>query len=93
LFRGESGCGKSETIRKFAYLLRRKLAELCVIPETEPSALIGQLAPNEKKGVPAWLDGVVTEAFRNDFWVLLDNLNQAEASVLVYNYLVENILS
>lgn len=29
-----------------------------------------------------WHDGVVTTAFKNGEWVLLDNLSQAEASVL-----------
>jgi len=29
-----------------------------------------------------WRDGEITQAFKNGEWVLLDNLNQAEASVL-----------
>eukprot|EP01038_Epipyxis_sp_PR26KG_P004737 gene4737-6644_t len=84
---GKDGCGKSDCVRAFASILARHLSELCMMPETEPSALIGQFTPNERvvsadEPRVKWLDGVVTGSYLSGSWVLLDNLSQAEPSVL-----------
>ena len=83
---GNEGCGKSEAVAALSYLLGSNLNSLCLTPEVESSALIGQYIPNEEKatlgGIVRWHDGVVSEAFRNGYWSLLDNLNQAHAEVL-----------
>jgi MoxR-like ATPase len=84
---GQDGCGKSNCLRAFAVLVGRSLEELCVMPETEPSAFIGQFLPNENISANhepriIWADGAVTDAFKNGSWLLLDNFSQAEPSVL-----------
>jgi MoxR-like ATPase len=84
---GKDGCGKSDCLRAFAALVGRSLEELCVMPETEPSAFIGQFLPNENitpsnGSRVVWVNGVVTNAFQNGHWLLIDNFSQAESSVL-----------
>eukprot|EP00775_Hariotina_reticulata_P003371 gene3371-3646_t len=89
---GKDGCGKSEALKALSWLLGEQLQQLNITPETELSALVGQLAPNDQAGkatsgnVPqdpvVWVDGVVTTAFKAGQWLCLDNLGEAEASVL-----------
>jgi MoxR-like ATPase len=84
---GPEGCGKSEAIRTLAALVQARLWEVCITPETEPATLIGQLTPNSGgSGADTdrivWQDGTVTIACKSGSWILLDNLNLAEGSVL-----------
>ena len=95
LITGSEGCGKSEAVRALAYLLNKNIHTLCITPETETSAIIGQYIPaasgeDEEDGQAEgdsfvkWCVGVVTEAFDGNYpgWALLDNLNQAQSEVL-----------
>ncbi|CAF4262361.1 unnamed protein product, partial [Rotaria sp. Silwood2] len=93
LVTGAEGCGKSELLLTLAWLIGESIEQLNITPETEPSALIGQMIPNthEYSDDPKnsnrgkkliWENGCVTKAFLNGHWVLLDNLNVAESSVL-----------
>ena len=57
--------------------------------ETEPSALVGQYVPSDRKTAAAgdvdpivWVDGVVTSAFKEGSWICVDGLGEAEAAVL-----------
>ena len=45
---GSEGCGKSEAVRALAYLLNKHIHTLCITPETETSAIIGQYIPKVK---------------------------------------------
>ena len=76
---GPEGCGKSEAVLALAYLLGNNISTICITPETETSALIGQFVPSER--FTEWYDGGVTEAFKGG-WALLDNINNADAEVL-----------
>ncbi|CAF3117064.1 unnamed protein product [Rotaria sp. Silwood2] len=90
LVTGGEACGKSDLLLTLAWLHGKRIHQLNVTPETEPSSLIGQLVPNDthdendpdygKKFI--WQHGAVTKAFINGDWVLLDNLATAEPSVL-----------
>lgn len=85
LITGDEGCGKSDCVLAIASVLGVSIHQSCLTPETEPASLVGQLAPsdsNEAGGRIVWHDGVVTTAFLRGEWALLDNLSQAEASVL-----------
>ena len=52
-----------------------------VTPETEPEALVGQHEPDEEKLV-IWKDGAVTEAFENGYWLIIENISEAQSTVL-----------
>lgn len=86
LLTGDEGCGKSDCVRAFATVLNKEIHQLCLTPETEPASLVGQMTPNSQATTPderiIWRDGIVTDAFSRGGWVLLDNLSQAESSVL-----------
>ncbi|CAF4763759.1 unnamed protein product, partial [Rotaria sp. Silwood1] len=90
LITGAEGCGKSELLLTLAWFCGQTVQQLNITPETEPSALIGQMIPNDHKNNEnvndrkklIWENGCVTKAFIEGQWVLLDNLNVAESSVL-----------
>eukprot|EP01127_Copromyxa_protea_P008978 TRINITY_DN2080_c0_g1_i4.p1 TRINITY_DN2080_c0_g1~~TRINITY_DN2080_c0_g1_i4.p1 ORF type:complete len:7466 (-),score=1064.85 TRINITY_DN2080_c0_g1_i4:44-22441(-) len=84
LVSGAEGCGKSDSVIAFGQLQGMIPTQICLTPETEPSLLIGQLTPNESSTGARieWRHGELTQAFENGHWILLDNINQAEASVL-----------
>ncbi|CAF1151526.1 unnamed protein product, partial [Rotaria sordida] len=90
LVTGPEGCGKSELLLTLAWFCGQQVQQLNITPETEPSALIGQLIPNDntdkneqnKDKKLIWQNGAVTTAYTTGQWVLLDNLSVAESSVL-----------
>ncbi|CAF3786308.1 unnamed protein product [Rotaria socialis] len=90
LVTGPEGCGKSDLLLALTWLNGQQVNQLNITPETEPSALIGQILPNEAKDKNGanngkmldWNHGCVTRAYINGQWALLDNFNTAEASVL-----------
>lgn len=81
LITGNDGCGKSECVSSFGSLFGSEVNVCCLTPETEPSYLVGQLMPKQDKKIE-WENGEMTKAYLNGNWILLDNINQAEASVL-----------
>lgn len=85
LVTGNDGCGKSLAIQVYARLYgKHDMSQVCLTPESEPSLLVGQLVPNDNKAGTSivWKDGAITIAYKEGNWILLDNLNQAESSVL-----------
>ncbi|CAF3680158.1 unnamed protein product [Rotaria sp. Silwood1] len=90
LVTGDEACGKSDLLLTLSWFHSKHVHQLNITPETEPSALIGQLIPNEitdpddpKYGEKLiWQNGCVAEAYTSGDWVLLDNLATAESSVL-----------
>ncbi len=85
LLTGEEGCGKTDCILAIAMLNGSHVHQCCLTPETDSSTLVGQLTPNDNPDSAehiVWSDGIVTKAFVEGSWALLDNLNQAEANVL-----------
>ena len=69
---GFTGCGKSELVLALASLLGQEIIQLCLTAETDPSDVVGSVAPETL----AWHDGPVSEAVSRDCWVLLDNLQE-----------------
>ncbi|CAF1360682.1 unnamed protein product [Adineta steineri] len=90
LVTGDEACGKSDLLLTLSWFYSKYVHQLNITPETEPSALIGQLIPNEVTDPDElnygekliWQNGCVAEAYTNGDWVLLDNLGTAESSVL-----------
>lgn len=89
LVTGGEAIGKSAALVALARIQGQTFVQMCLTPETDPSVLVGQNAPTSRSGggnkAPIeWQDGLVTKAFKAKpgQWVILDNLNQGEASVL-----------
>jgi hypothetical protein len=71
-------------MRAFACLCGIDVEELNLFPETEPSAFVGQFQPTSQTSETdteriKWENGVVTRAWCDNTWVLLENLSQADA--------------
>lgn len=87
LVTGDESSGKSEALRILSTLAGQRLSTVCLTPETEPSALVGQLLPSRNRhgkdeSPVVWHAGAITASVESGSWVLLDNLNQADACVL-----------
>jgi midasin (ATPase involved in ribosome maturation) len=87
LLTGPTGCGKSAVIQLLAELCRSELSQAYITPEMETCTLVGSQAPSrapdaEPRARIAWQDGIATHALKNDHWLLLDNLGDADACVL-----------
>jgi MoxR-like ATPase len=94
LVAGESGCGKSVSVRALALLLGHITQQVLLTSESDPSELVGQLNPSEGgANVVEWCDGSVTTAFTagDGQWCILENFNEADPCVLErLNPLLEN---
>ena len=76
---GPEGCGKSELILWLGCLLGKQVNTWCMTADTEASDLVGKVVP---KKPAAWEDGVVTQCVTKGEWLLLDNVTEAEPTVL-----------
>lgn len=87
---GPSGCGKTETLTALLRMTGRRIEQVCMTPETEPSELVGLYAPQQGKAKSiAWTNAAVSRAFTADETVhprgaalLLDNVQDANACVM-----------
>ncbi|CAF0915731.1 unnamed protein product [Brachionus calyciflorus] len=92
LITGNEGCGKSEAVYFLSKLCGFDLDQVCLTPETEIASLVGEYSPNTSNdGKIRWIDGYVTRSFKKGKWLLLDNINQADACVIErLNPILEN---
>jgi len=81
LLEGETSASKTSALLYLAALLGRPVARVNLNGQTETGELLGRFAPAEGGGW-AWRDGVVVEALRQGWWLILDELNLAEPQVL-----------
>ena len=83
---GPEGCGKTRAIHALASVLHQDVEDCFLTPESEPTDLVGQQLPSDLAGPGVsriqWTDGAATKAYKYGRWLLLDNMAQAEASVL-----------
>lgn len=75
---GSTASGKSKLISTLAAAANVACRHFCITADTEPNELVGQTDPRTLQ----WSNGVVTEAIVQDQWLVLDNLDEAEAVVL-----------
>lgn len=77
---GESGTGKTASIRYLASELNHGLRRVNLNGGTTADELVGRLLLNDKGTY--WVDGVLTEAMRTGDWIVLDEINAALPEVL-----------
>lgn len=80
LLEGPTAAGKTSTILFLAALLGQPAVRLNLGGQTDVGELIGRYAPRD--GGWAWQEGVVPKAMREGWWVILDEINLAEAAVI-----------
>eukprot|EP00397_Hematodinium_sp_SG-2012_P000002 GEMP01000002.1.p1 GENE.GEMP01000002.1~~GEMP01000002.1.p1 ORF type:complete len:4987 (+),score=1049.94 GEMP01000002.1:46-15006(+) len=82
LLSGPAGSGKSALLRAVASIMGTNDAvceEVCVTAECDVDVLVGRMEPT--KNAVQWRDGPITRAAKMGHWVLIDNVEEAEAAV------------
>jgi len=87
LLEGETSTAKTSSILYLASILGQPVARVNLNGQTDTGELIGRFVPaTESKTVNgalwSWQDGVLLEALRHGWWVILDELNLAEPAIL-----------
>lgn len=85
LLEGETSVSKTSIIEYAAMLLRQPLVRLNLNGQTDTGELVGRFVPNDDVDSQhpwRWQDGLVIEAMKRGWWVVLDELNLAEPQIL-----------
>lgn len=77
---GETGVGKTAAVRHLAARTNNSLRRVNVNGSMTAEDFVGQLLVNEKGTY--WKDGVLTEAMREGYWIVIDEINAASAEIL-----------
>lgn len=78
---GETGVGKTALIRFLAYLTNNNYVRINLKDMAEVSELVGSYVPTED-GPMVWQDGLLVEAMKEGYWVVLDEANLAGPGIL-----------
>jgi midasin len=86
LLEGSPGVGKSSMVQNLSYLTSNKLVRINLSEHTDMMDLLGAESPCDPKSNDGalfkWQDGPLLLAIKSGSWVLLDELNLAQQSVL-----------
>ena len=77
---GETGVGKTAAVRHIAARTRNSLRRVNVNGSMTAEDFVGQLVVRD--GDTVWEDGVLTEAMRNGYHLVIDEINAASAEIL-----------
>lgn len=83
---GPTGCGKTKGVQVLASALRQPVRRIQLNRDFRVAEFVGQRTLEESdsgKTITGWKDGVLTEAMRNGWWLLLDEVDQAHPDVLM----------
>lgn len=79
---GDTGTGKTSFIRYLAYETNNGFRRLNLNGSTTADELVGHYVIDDKKDGMRWVDGVLLDAMKNGYWLLLDELNAGLPEVL-----------
>lgn len=90
LLEGPTGTSKTSSIRFLAGLLRQPVVRINLNGQTDTGELVGRYVPAAEDGRSKrvskaqwrWQDGLLVQAMRNGWWVVLDEVNLAEPQIL-----------
>jgi MoxR-like ATPase len=77
---GETGVGKTSLIRHLAFTRKKGLRRLNLNGQTTIDEFVGKILLN-KEGT-FWQDGILTDAMRKGYWLVLDEINAALPEIL-----------
>ncbi|GDX83912.1 hypothetical protein LBMAG42_57230 [Deltaproteobacteria bacterium] len=80
LLEGPTAAGKTSAILYLASILRHPVIRLNLGGQTDTGELIGRYAP--RAGGWSWQEGLIPRAMREGWWVILDEINLAEPSIV-----------
>lgn len=81
LLEGPTSAGKTTMIRYIASLSNHKCIRINNHEHTDVEEYLGSYYPN-KEGTLVFREGVLVEAVRNGYWLILDELNLARSEIL-----------
>src|SRR3990167_572307 len=84
---GETGTGKTSLVRYLASITNQAYRRVNLNGQTNTDDLIGKWVV--KEGSMVWVDGVLVEAMKMGYWLVLDELNSALPEVL---FLLQSLL-
>lgn len=87
LLEGETSTAKTSSIQYLASLVGQPVARINLNGQTDTGELIGRFVPATGSRTAdaaqwAWQDGILLEALRHGWWVILDEVNLAEPAIL-----------
>ncbi|MEZ4317364.1 MAG: AAA family ATPase [Myxococcota bacterium] len=81
LIEGDTATSKTSAVRFLAALCGAEVVRLNLNGQTDTGELVGRYVPSESGGW-RFAEGLVPQAMRNGWWVVLDEVNLAEPAVL-----------
>jgi hypothetical protein len=81
LLEGPTSTSKTSSVRYLASLIGQPLARLNLNGQTDTGELIGRFTPAEAGGW-IWREGLAPRALRDGLWLLIDEVNLAEAQIV-----------
>ncbi len=86
MLEGETATAKTTAILWLAMMARQVAVRVNLSGHTDTGELVGRFVPSTEGGAhkPAWVfaEGYIPKALREGWWVILDEINLAEAQVL-----------
>jgi len=85
LLEGPTGTSKTSSIRYLAWQLNQPVVRINFNGQTDTGELVGRFVPSSGEGSTSpwtWQDGLLVQAMRRGWWVILDEVNLAEPQVL-----------
>ena len=84
ILEGPTSAGKTSTVQFLANATKNKVIRINNHMHTDIQEYIGSYVPssNEAEGKLVFQEGILVEAVRNGYWVILDELNLAPSEVL-----------
>ena len=83
LIEGESGTGKTSLIEVLGHMLGHQVFKVNLSEQTDLIDLLGSYVPDEARaGFFSWKDGLLLRALKDGAWIIFDELNLANQTVL-----------
>ena len=84
LLTGEAGTGKTSLIEQLANRINHKVLRVNLNGETRMSDFVGRPSVVKKDGVSqtVWVDGILPNAMKNGYWLILDEIDFAQPEIL-----------